>query len=93
LYDVIQSYVDTATACSSDSECTIHSFGCPLDCFSVVATDQVELIGELKRAVHQKTGLGCVDQCAGPPAGSRAICVAGACRLAMVPGGTPDDDR
>ncbi|MBY6205497.1 hypothetical protein [Halomonas denitrificans] len=80
-YDAIQQFVDTATACSVDADCTIHAFGCPLDCYSVVARDQVELIEEMKDAVHQETGMGCIYACAGPPEGSQAICVGGECRL------------
>lgn len=83
LYDAVQLYVDSATACSMDSDCTIQAFGCPLDCFSVVAKDQVERIKDMKSEVSRRTGMGCIYGCAGPPVGARAVCIGGQCRLGV----------
>lgn len=92
-YDVLRAYIETATFCEVDEDCTIHSFGCPMDCWSVVAKDQVEFIENTMDEVTSSTRLGCTYQCGGPPRGARAICVAGVCglgvpqRSAFEPGG------
>lgn len=82
-YDILRAYIDTGTSCEVDEDCTIHSFGCPMDCWSVVAKDQVEFIENTMDEVIMNTGLRCSDQCRGPPRGSQAICVAGVCGLAV----------
>ncbi len=82
-YDILRAYIDTATSCEVDEDCTIHSFGCPMDCWSVVAKGQVEFIENTMDEVIMNTSLRCSYQCGGPPRDARAICVTGVCGLGV----------
>lgn len=81
--------IEAARLCSVDADCTIQTFGCPIDCYSPVSTDKVEALVREFESLRLSETWSCAYWCVGVPEQARVACIDGQCRMSI--GGLPDE--
>jgi hypothetical protein len=81
--------IEAARSCSVDADCTIQTFGCPIDCYSPVSTDKVEMLAYEFESLRLSESWSCAYWCVGVPEQARVACIDGQCQMSI--GGLPDE--
>ncbi|MBY6205496.1 hypothetical protein [Halomonas denitrificans] len=75
----VQARIEAATACSSDADCTLESFGCPFKCLSAVRLDDVAELQDVVADFRADSCIQCANTCRAIAPGTRARCVEHRC--------------